>query len=579
MSTMRYLLSGFMLLILLPVFSAAQESVLRLRPYDGTEGSFLNAQLAADTLPGGVIPANRVYVLQRGAPYLHKAVFRINTGQTLRMRANDSAGVTAKPFVFLYPTGLSPNPQNPPGQMFDLRGNLNVKNIGFSGYFEPIDSNLNNIQGSLLFDVPTAGAGANIRVDSCILTNCNGQLMRAAGATNLVIITNNIFANMGYLGRSNLGAGKGIDLRDASVDTLIFENNTFVNWQDRVIRHYNFTNPQAGTGPINYLRVRHNTFANGMSYHGFMSLGSMGPRAIITDNLLIDPFSLGNDSDATRQAEFVNNLEQDPFGGPRMAWIFTTPNDTTRWTIARNYYAISASGQAFWDSASILPIIANPALTKGSPLTYHINRRLGADSVNAFSQITPPLILNNIPALMVKMNKWYRSPTGGNKLKNTPNSAIWNRSYDFDRRGWQYWRDTLNCGYSTGSVAYTGALGGYPVGDLNWFPTRYTAWLVDPVSGVTTKGDGIPESFSLNQNYPNPFNPSTRISFNLPNAGLAKLTVFNILGQKVATPVEQQLEAGFHEMDFDASKLTTGVYFYRLEVGKNSAVKKMMLVK
>jgi hypothetical protein len=579
MIKMRYLLSGFMLLVLLPVLSLGQESVLRLRPYDGTESSFLNAQLAADTLPGGLIPANRVYVLQRGAPYLHKAVLRVNTGQTLRMRANDSAGVTAKPFVFLYPTGLAPNPQNPPGSMFDLRGNLDVKNIGFSAYFEAIDSNLNNIQGSLLFDVPTAGAGANIRVDSCILTNCNGQLMRAAGATNLVIVTNNIFANMGYLGRSNLGAGKGIDLRDASVDTLIFENNTFVNWQDRVIRHYNFANPQAGTGPINYMRIRHNTFANGMSYHGFMSLGSMGPRAIITDNLLIDPFSLGNDSDATRQAEFVNNLEQDAFGGPRMTWIFTTPNDTTQWTIARNYYAISDSGQAFWNQASILPIVANPALTKGSPLTYHINSRLGADSVNAFTQITPPLVLNNIPALMNEMNRWYRSPTGGNKLKNTPNSAIWNLSYDFDRRGWQYWQDTLDCAYSTSSVAYTGALAGYPVGDLNWFPTRYAAWLIDPLAGVGQTSAQVPTGFALSQNYPNPFNPATKIAFNLTSSGLATLTVYNILGQKVATVFQKQMDAGTHEVDFNASHLGTGVYFYRLESGNNYAVKKMMVLK
>jgi hypothetical protein len=568
-----------MLLVLLPVLSLGQESVLRLRPYDGTESSFLNAQLAADTLPGGLIPANRVYVLQRGAPYLHKAVLRVNTGQTLRMRANDSAGVTAKPFVFLYPTGLAPNPQNPPGSMFDLRGNLDVKNIGFSAYFEAIDSNLNNIQGSLLFDVPTAGAGANIRVDSCILTNCNGQLMRAAGATNLVIVTNNIFANMGYLGRSNLGAGKGIDLRDASVDTLIFENNTFVNWQDRVIRHYNFANPQAGTGPINYMRIRHNTFANGMSYHGFMSLGSMGPRAIITDNLLIDPFSLGNDSDATRQAEFVNNLEQDAFGGPRMTWIFTTPNDTTQWTIARNYYAISDSGQAFWNQASILPIVANPALTKGSPLTYHINSRLGADSVNAFTQITPPLVLNNIPALMNEMNRWYRSPTGGNKLKNTPNSAIWNLAYDFDRRGWQYWQDTLDCAYSTSSVAYTGALAGYPVGDLNWFPTRYAAWLIDPLAGVGQTSAQVPTGFALSQNYPNPFNPATKIAFNLTSSGLATLTVYNILGQKVATVFQKQMDAGTHEVDFNASHLGTGVYFYRLESGNNYAVKKMMVLK
>jgi hypothetical protein len=460
--------------------------------------------------------------------------------------------------------------------MLDMRGNLELKNLIISGYFEIIDTNLNNLQGALI-NVPTAGAGANIRIDSCILTNTNGNHIRTDGATNLVIIRNSVFANMGYLGRSNLGAGKGIDLRDASSDTVIFEHNTFVNWQDRVIRHYNFSNPHAGTGPINYLRVRHNTFVNGMSYHGFMSLGSMGPRALITDNLLIDPFSLGNDTDATRQAEFVNNLEQDPFGGPRMAWIFTTPNDTTQWTIARNYYVISAAGQSFFDSASILPIVANPPLTKGSPLTYHINGRLGADSVNAFTQIS--LALNNIPALMTRMNKWYRSPSGGNKTKNTPNALIWNRAFDFDRRGWRYWSDTLNCAYSTASPAYTGGQFGYPVGSLMWFPSRYNDWRNDPRTGVAPSPGGVPEVFRLDQNYPNPFNPETRITYGLPSFSKVRLEVFDLLGRKVATLVDETQVAGEHEVTFSGASLATGMYLYRLSTPGYMVTKKMMFVK
>lgn len=569
---MQLLLSIF---LLFPALTLGQEAILRLAPYT-VSLQFLNDQLAADTVAnGGSIPPNRVYVLSRGGLYLQKAVFQVRAGQTIRMRSNDSAGVR-RPVIMLYPTGLSPNPQNPPGNMIDLRGNLDFKNLIITGYFEAVDTNLNNLQGGLI-NVPVAGAGANMKFDGCVLTNSNGNHIRTDGATNLTTVTNCVFANMGYLGRSNLGAGKAIDLRDATADTVVMLNNTFVNWQDRVIRHYNFANPQAGTGPINYLRFEHNTLVNGMSYHGLLSLGSMGPRAIIANNLFVDAFGLGNDSDATRQAEFVNNLENDPFGGPRMAWIFTTPNDTTRWSIHHNYWTVSPTGQSFLDSASILPIIANPPLTTGAKLTYHINRRLGSDSTSAFTQIAS-LPLTKAPQFMKRLCQWYRSPAGGNKTKNTPNPAIWNSSYDFNRMGWIYLSDTLNGGFSTGSAAYTGAAGGYPVGDLNWFPSRYAAWLLDPISGIIGNA-GLPEEFRLDQNYPNPFNPATKISFNLGKAGFTTLSVYNILGQKVATLAAGQMDVGFHEVDFNVTNLGTGVYFYRLVSGSNVDVKKMMVLK
>tara|TARA_R110000868_G_scaffold294140_1_gene554735 strand:+ start:101138 stop:104020 length:2883 start_codon:yes stop_codon:yes gene_type:complete len=88
-----------------------------------------------------------------------------------------------------------------------------------------------------------------------------------------------------------------------------------------------------------------------------------------------------------------------------------------------------------------------------------------------------------------------------------------------------------------------------------------------------------PSEFILSQNYPNPFNPSTNISFNIPNAGKVELSVFNILGQKVHTLVNENLSAGLHSVTFDATGLTSGVYFYRLTDGINIATQKMLLMK
>ncbi len=90
---------------------------------------------------------------------------------------------------------------------------------------------------------------------------------------------------------------------------------------------------------------------------------------------------------------------------------------------------------------------------------------------------------------------------------------------------------------------------------------------------------GTPKEFSLSQNYPNPFNPSTSISFTLPEAVDVKITVFNILGQEVATILNAKKEAGVHTVDFDASELNSGLYIYRMDAGKFSNVRKMLLIK
>jgi hypothetical protein len=90
---------------------------------------------------------------------------------------------------------------------------------------------------------------------------------------------------------------------------------------------------------------------------------------------------------------------------------------------------------------------------------------------------------------------------------------------------------------------------------------------------------GVPTEFNLMQNYPNPFNPTTTIRFALPKESSVRLTVFNILGQEVASLVQGTMTAGFHKVDFDASKFTSGMYIYRIEAGNFVSVKKMVLMK
>src|SRR5690606_26248764 len=90
---------------------------------------------------------------------------------------------------------------------------------------------------------------------------------------------------------------------------------------------------------------------------------------------------------------------------------------------------------------------------------------------------------------------------------------------------------------------------------------------------------GIPESYALSQNFPNPFNPTTNIKFNLPSESLVTLKVYNLLGEEVASLVNEVLPAGYYNYDFDASALSSGIYIYRIQAEDFISTKKMTLIK
>jgi len=100
----------------------------------------------------------------------------------------------------------------------------------------------------------------------------------------------------------------------------------------------------------------------------------------------------------------------------------------------------------------------------------------------------------------------------------------------------------------------------------------------DIITGVSNNS-GIINSYQLSQNYPNPFNPTTSINYSIPKSGLVTLKVFDILGKEVAKIVNEFKNAGNHEVDFNASSLSSGVYFYRIESGDFIDTKKMFLLK
>ena len=90
---------------------------------------------------------------------------------------------------------------------------------------------------------------------------------------------------------------------------------------------------------------------------------------------------------------------------------------------------------------------------------------------------------------------------------------------------------------------------------------------------------GLPISYDLYQNYPNPFNPSTTIKFSVPKESNVNLSIYNVLGELVSTLVNEQLKSGYHQYEFDASNLASGVYIYRIKAGDFVETKKMVLLR
>ena len=117
---------------------------------------------------------------------------------------------------------------------------------------------------------------------------------------------------------------------------------------------------------------------------------------------------------------------------------------------------------------------------------------------------------------------------------------------------------------------------GFSPAILNGWGIRLNGQTVTGIQTVTTE---LPMKYELSQNYPNPFNPSTSIKFSIPQSEIVSLKIYDIVGREVATLVNSKLSAGVFEYNFNASALSSGVYFYRLDAGSFTEIKKMLLIK
>ncbi len=158
------------------------------------------------------------------------------------------------------------------------------------------------------------------------------------------------------------------------------------------------------------------------------------------------------------------------------------------------------------------------------------------------------------------------------------------------------WPVAADLSYSNSEFLNTNGLGGFAIGDLNWFPDQKADWEAQREEEYALLGEAlnsgefptsfdtpsanVPTTIELKQNYPNPFNPSTQIEYTLAEPANITIEVYDTAGQRVATLVNDSFQqSGTHNVRFDASSLSSGVYFYRLSAGSQQLTGKMTLIK
>lgn len=357
--------------------------------------------------------------------------------------------------------------------------------------------------------------GIKIVIDDCVLDIASQAAFRINTENNRLFITNSIISNIGTMASPE--NGRAFDDRGNDMDTLFVENCTLYNLTFRVLRD--------GGGRINYAHFNHNTIVN--IGFGAIDLGEV-LNAYVANNLIMNGDFLGVNP-AT--GDFVLQMAE---------W---TGSETPSITIKNN--------NIFTDPALIaaFPDSVDDPVSFDSLSNFYITQG-GFESTNIEEQLT---FVDGPESPISQVTTYYQDPGSAEGFLDTVGYA----DFDFS--------------YPTTAQSYTGGTGGQPIGALNWF-------------GLTVGVDAddistLPKAFELYQNYPNPFNPSTKISYNIPAHTFVTLKVFDALGKEIAVLVNKEQPAGLYEINFDASQLSSGVYFYRIETGSFVKTNKMLLMK
>jgi endonuclease/exonuclease/phosphatase family metal-dependent hydrolase len=240
--------------------------------------------------------------------------------------------------------------------------------------------------------------------------------------------------------------------------------------------------------------------------------------------------------------------------------------------VRSKYTAYGNDGNHFNDSINKLP---NTAVSVAVANGIHY----ASDHIPVIAYFA----MNN-SSLPVNLASFVSSVTGNNiELKWSTESELNNSGFEIERKANSDWK---KIGFVAGS-GNTNSVNSYSYTDrgLQSGSYQYRLKQIDfngnyEYHNLTNEVTiGAPDKFTLEQNYPNPFNPSTTINYSLTNDGFVSLTVYDMLGREVTSLVQEFKPAGYYSIDFNASALTSGMYFYRLSANGFTSIRKMTLIK
>jgi len=512
----------------------------------------LNLAIEGDTSATGEVKnPHRVYRLERGGFYLLNGTIKSAQGITIRIVAAEGDG----PMPILIPaadeTGTAARPFQPSGDGI------------FRGLYVTGIDNLGNQSVKNMFRCD--GLGSRLIIDNCFLDHEAQSFVRMNAAEQKLYITNTTMRNTIDLASTN--NGRFIDTRSNTQDTILVQNCTLYMASGNPVR--------AEGGIIKNLIWDHVTVHQ---CGGQIQCGK-AINARITNSLFIDTDFEGSILSPSDPADTLRHpiVELDSLNAPDLA------TEEGRVIIVKNNnHAYTPVIQAWFDANDTLytSVLINQT---GQALVDALPNMIAENNISEFPEFSDPpdpaVVLNYAQYHLATNYSDENNPdpradrNGMAALTEDPNSVgPAADEFDFD--------------YPTGKQSYTHAEGGFPLGDLNWFPDKKAGWEVWVKTGVEIgQGKTMPSRFSLEQNYPNPFNPSTTIAYELHSASIVNLAVYNSLGQKVRTLIgEKRQAAGSHTAQWDGldgqgRQMATGVYLYRLEADRQVQSKKMLLMK
>jgi hypothetical protein len=257
------------------------------------------------------------------------------------------------------------------------------------------------------------------------------------------------------------------------------------------------------------------------------------------------------------------------------------------WNNLRTYQLNSSDGSVIWERRFYISDTSGMYLDD-IVLDFDDNVIL-AGSCNVFTTSERGIVLKYNSSGIPLWSWVIDSMRNASKLGTDPGRNIYisgyrsggdarNRLMKLDPWGFTIWSASVNGDRGTTSMLQNIGSKIFILGtDARGFIPQ--VWVQSSTSGKPTREIGEKYIFKLHENYPNPFNPSTSIKFSVPATGLVTLKVFDITGKEVTILVDGNIEQGEHEVNFNASHLASGVYFYKLISGSFTEVKKMMLIK